>query len=128
LQKPSNTPATCVLCKGDHPANYKGCTVYCDLINIRYKNNGNPTSRQNPTIVHTPQVLDEKQNIHRNAVSYAQVAAGISNNNSSINSIKQLSQNMTNFLGEFKKIFSQILNQNSIILNMLSTVINKITK
>jgi hypothetical protein len=124
---------------------------------MRYKNNRNPTSRQNPTIVHAPQVLDEQQNTHRNAVSYAQVAAGISNNNSSINSIEQqnthriavscaqvasgisnnnssinsieqLSQNMTDFLGEFKKMFSHLLNQNSMILNMLTTVINKITK
>jgi hypothetical protein len=26
--KPKDTPATCVLCKGAHPANYKGCTTY----------------------------------------------------------------------------------------------------
>jgi hypothetical protein len=76
-QKIAKNPATRVLCKGDHPANYKGRTLYHDLVNIRYKNNGNPISRQNPTIVHTPQVLDEQQHTHRNAVSYAQVAAGI---------------------------------------------------
>jgi hypothetical protein len=115
------------MCKGDHPANYKGCTVYRDLVNIRYKNTGNPTSRQNPTIIHT-QAPDQQQNIHRNAVSYAQVVAGIPNNKSSINSIDQLSQNMTDFLGEFKKMFSQLLDQNSMILNMITTVINKITK
>jgi hypothetical protein len=78
--KITKNPVTCILCKGDHPANYKGCTVNCDLGNLRYKNNGNPTSRQNPTIVHTPHVLDEQQNTYRNAVSYAQVAAGLSNN------------------------------------------------
>ncbi|KAE9529197.1 hypothetical protein AGLY_011993 [Aphis glycines] len=26
--KTRNTPATCALCKGDHPANYKGCQIY----------------------------------------------------------------------------------------------------
>ncbi|XP_025196569.1 uncharacterized protein LOC112595539 [Melanaphis sacchari] len=26
--KPKNTPATCALCQGDHPANYKGCRFY----------------------------------------------------------------------------------------------------
>jgi hypothetical protein len=66
----------CELCKGDHPANYKGCTVYRNLVNIKYKNNGNPASRQNPTIVHTPQMLDEQQNVHRKVVPYAQVAEG----------------------------------------------------
>jgi hypothetical protein len=29
--KPKDTPDTCALCGGSHPANYKGCTVYCDL-------------------------------------------------------------------------------------------------
>jgi hypothetical protein len=29
--KSRDTPATCVLCGKDHPANYKGCTVYKDL-------------------------------------------------------------------------------------------------
>ena len=27
-KKEKNTPATCTLCLGDHPANYKGCQVY----------------------------------------------------------------------------------------------------
>jgi hypothetical protein len=98
------------------------------LVNIKYKNTGNPTSRQNPTIIHTTQVSDQQQNTHQNAVSYAQVVAGIPNYKSSINSIDQLSQNMTDFLGEFKKMFSQLLNQNSMILNMLTTVINKMAK
>jgi hypothetical protein len=40
-------------------------------------------------------VLEEQQNTNRNAATYAQVAAGISNSNSSINRIEQLSQNMT---------------------------------
>jgi hypothetical protein len=78
-------PATCVLCKGDHPANYKGCTVYRNLVNIRYKNNGNPTSRQNPIIIHTPQLPDQQQNIHHSyrkiwAFSYGNFRA-VSNNN-----------------------------------------------
>jgi hypothetical protein len=57
-----------------------------------------------------PQVLDEQQNTHRNAVSYAQIAAGISNNKSSISSIEQLSKNTSDFLGDFKILFSQLLN------------------
>jgi len=34
--KPKDTPATCALCNGNHPANYKGCTVYRDLKAKRY--------------------------------------------------------------------------------------------
>ncbi|KAF0705838.1 Uncharacterized protein FWK35_00035216, partial [Aphis craccivora] len=29
--KPPDTPATCALCSGNHPANYKGCTVHKEL-------------------------------------------------------------------------------------------------
>lgn len=31
-KKPRNVPAKCVLCNQDHPANYKGCTVYQELV------------------------------------------------------------------------------------------------
>jgi hypothetical protein len=61
-------------------------------------------------------VLDQQQNPRNTAVSYAQVAEGIPNNKACITSIDQLSQNMTDFLGEFKKMFSQLLHQNSMIL------------
>jgi hypothetical protein len=36
------------------------------------------------------------------------------------------SEQLTIFLNEFKVMFSQPINQNSMLLNMLSTVINKI--
>jgi hypothetical protein len=38
-RKPRDTPAKCVLCSGSHPANYKICTEYRDLINSRNKDN-----------------------------------------------------------------------------------------
>jgi hypothetical protein len=57
------------------PVQDKGCTVYRNLVNIRrYKNTGNPTSRQNPTI-HTPQVPGATAKY--SSVSYAQAVAGI---------------------------------------------------
>jgi len=45
-----DTPAKCVLCNGNHPANYKGCTVYRDLINSRNKDN--PRKNINPRTTH----------------------------------------------------------------------------
>lgn len=30
-KKDRNTPATCILCFGDHPASYKGCQVYKEI-------------------------------------------------------------------------------------------------
>lgn len=37
-KKDRNTPAKCALCLGEHPANYKGCKVYQEILN-RKKNN-----------------------------------------------------------------------------------------
>lgn len=31
-KKDRNTPATCALCLGNHPANYKGCQVYKEIM------------------------------------------------------------------------------------------------
>jgi hypothetical protein len=61
-------------------------------------------------------------------MAVVRLQAGIPNNKSSINGAQQLSQILTNFLGEFKNMFTQLLNQNSMILTMLTTVINKIAK
>ncbi|CAK1588944.1 unnamed protein product [Parnassius mnemosyne] len=33
-----NTPATCALCLGPHPANYKGCEVYKEILTRKTKN------------------------------------------------------------------------------------------
>jgi len=46
-QKESNTPATCALCYGDHPASYKGCPKFKLLQKGRFSNKTNkPTEPQ----------------------------------------------------------------------------------
>lgn len=130
-KKPNNTPAKCALCNGDHPANYKGCTVYRDLVNMRYKNNGHHSARQN-SITNTPKNVHPQSNqqntINNNqTVSYAQAVGGRPNIRTNKNINEELTETMTNFLCEFKNMFTQLLNQNSMILTMLTTVINKIT-
>ena len=42
--KPRHNPAKCALCGEDHPANYKGCIVYKNLVATR----SNPTRVNNP--------------------------------------------------------------------------------
>jgi hypothetical protein len=36
-ENPQNYTASCALSKGSHPANYKGCTVYKDVLNAKNK-------------------------------------------------------------------------------------------
>jgi hypothetical protein len=58
------------------------------------------------------------------AVTGLPTAARSNNNHISMDITAQL----TTFLTELKNMFSQLLNQNSIIRSMLTTVINKLTQ
>jgi transcription elongation factor Elf1 len=131
-RKKPNTPAKCGLCGGAHPANYKGCDIYSNLQKIRnqkgrqqYQN----TTQQNAHInindnnqfppLNPNQPLTEMYSTPR--MPYSQAATQNqppANNN--------ITEPLIIFLIEFEAMFSQLLNQNSRILNMLSTVINKI--
>jgi len=118
--KPKDTPATCALCGGSHPASYKGCTVYRDLKARRhpkqiYERTTNTTTKCQ--ITPSPQLARAQSN----HPTYAQVTAS----NMAVNNATM--DQFSTFLNEFKNIFSQLLNQNSMILSMLTTVINKLT-
>lgn len=41
-KKDRTTPATCALCEGSHPANYKGCEVYREILARRKNKNRIP--------------------------------------------------------------------------------------
>ena len=114
-RKPRDTPAKCVLCNGNHPANYKGCTVYRDLINTRNKDNPR-------RINNTPQ---QATNYVRQNISYSQVASERPATHQTSNSPADIASQLTMFLNEFKNMFNQLLNQNTMILTMLTTIINK---
>jgi hypothetical protein len=58
-------------------------------------------------------------------VSYSQVASEEPKIEQTNNNTANISGQLTMFLNEFKNVFNQLLNQNTMILSMLSTVINK---
>lgn len=77
------TPATCALCNGNHPANYKGCTIYKDLINLR---NTNITSSIAIPRINILNNNNSNTQTHQSHATYAQVAASktspqVNNNN-----------------------------------------------
>lgn len=120
-KKTRETPAKCALCGGDHPANYKGCEHYQKIYNInnRYHNRGNVL---NPAInqIHTQPRIYTQPRIQNQYESYAQAAANNQNNNEDTASI------LTKFLEEFKNLFNQLMQQNSMVLNMISMLVNKV--
>ena len=115
--KQKDTPAKCALCGGNHPANYKGCEHYHNIIR------GNNPHR-NPSVNPTPSptenhVLPRSQpNLPLQQRSYAEVVR-----NDKQQAEEPLSAIKT-VIEEFKGLFTQLLHQNSLILNMLSTIIN----
>jgi len=119
-QKQKETPPKCAQCSGEHTANYKGCTVYKDLQNARGKQtirNQQPTGRRT-TPPHNTNPPDLQQQM-RTSTTYSQVLQ----RNNMTHQPGNLEHQMNTFLNEFKAMFTQLINQNSMILNMLSTVI-----
>jgi hypothetical protein len=120
-QKPKETLAKCALCSGQNTANYNGCTVYRDLQNA--KNNLTNSQQQIPnrqTITQNNTNHTNYQHKIRTSTPYSQVLNGNINNSQTDN----IGIKLNTFLNEFKTVFSQLIIQNSMILSMLTTIIN----
>lgn len=116
-KKLKDTPATCALCGGKHTANWKGCTVYRNLQSVKSKqSNAIPTTHNN---AQTRIVRPSTQQGVTSNVSYASNVSGPR----TVNQPTDLSAQLTSFLNEFKVMFTQLINQNGMILNMLNSVI-----
>lgn len=120
-KKSKDTPAKCALCGGNHPANYKGCEHYHNLIKSNNK------IRSNPQRTVTPPIYSD---IYRNNIQYScdqqqqRNYADVTRNNK--NQVEDTAITLTKFLDEFKSLFNQLLQQNSMVLNMLTMLMNKI--
>lgn len=127
--KTRDTPATCALCQGKHPANYKGCSVYRDLTTS--KNNRfprplpPPQTKTNTTLTPpSPQILTTNQNpLAYPTPTYTQIASP-----STPPTLTDHNSQFGSFLHEFKTMFSQLLQQNTTIMTLLTTLINNFTK
>lgn len=138
--KKRDTPAKCALCGGDHPANYKGCEFYHKLLKTNNANNRlniqNKNSRNNP-IISPSNTTQNKQhqknndfntsdnqnqpNLHQHSRSYANAVK-----NTPMQQSNDINNVLTTFLEEFKTMFQQLMHQNTLVLNMLTTLITKI--
>ncbi|KAF2893005.1 hypothetical protein ILUMI_13161 [Ignelater luminosus] len=95
-KKTRDSPAICALYNGNHFANYKG---YSDLVTLRTKGNKSAQNRA-------------AQRLPVNAtINQQQIIPGFRQDS--------MEDKLANFLAEFKNMFSQLLNQNSMILACL---------
>jgi hypothetical protein len=125
-KKPNNTPAKCALCDGPHPANYKGCEFYQSLFKPNNTNN-----RLNLQRTHTVNINNSTQRRDLPAAvkttysdaSYASVTRGIPNSSPQAD---MSTITLNKFLEEFKNMFNQLIQLNTKVLNMLSTLLTKL--
>lgn len=130
--KDPTTPAKCALCGGAHPANYKGCEVYRRLQAARGSSPPRPRlspprlpaqhvdtgdARQFPPLPQTQLPVPPPKPL---SASYSHaVAPG--------RQAANLGEQLSAFLTEFKTLFSQLMQQTSTILTMLTAVLPRLT-
>ena len=122
--KPRDSPAKCALCGGPHPANYKGCEQYHNILKgynahrIASINRPLQPSQEQfpPPLSYNPPQSQQQQQRR----SYAEVV----NNNTTSTPADEQTIIFKTFLDEFRGLFTQLIQQNGIILNLLTALIN----
>lgn len=108
-QKTKTTPAKCVHCSGPHPANYKGCQAYRELQKSKIRI---PVSTTR-AVENAAEISKIKDN-----VSYAQIIKSPNSNTQDNNDAI-----ITQFLNKFEVMFNQLMNQNNMIINLLTKLV-----
>uniref|UniRef100_A0A6M2DEM7 Putative nucleic-acid-binding protein from transposon x-element n=1 Tax=Xenopsylla cheopis TaxID=163159 RepID=A0A6M2DEM7_XENCH len=126
-------PATCALCEGNHPASYKGCPKYKQMYakkfpstnsNINNIKNTPSTSENNFDNAQLRQI-HPANSFRTPNMTYSDAIKQNRHVTDNITEEKDNSQ-MNIFLSEFKNMFQQLCQQNSLILNMLTLLVNKL--
>jgi hypothetical protein len=118
--KPRHHPAKCALCGENHPANYKGCSVYKNLVATRstqprvanlyqqhpasYPSPQRPTTTPPTSTTQPPPHLNSFHTnipVQRGQYTYAQI---MKNNQTSVLEQPPLAEHLAAFLNEFKTI------------------------
>lgn len=118
-RKEKSTNVKCVLCEGNHPANYKGCSIYKELQKKKY-----PPLRQKPNTT-----MQRREQTDQPGTSYAQICKGqqqefAGNNTQPVNIQQYLPA--TNDMAELKHMMKGLMEQMGTMLNLLTTVISKL--
>ncbi|KAL4119205.1 hypothetical protein QTP88_012049 [Uroleucon formosanum] len=116
---PRDTPPKCAHCSQNHPANYKGCTIYKEL--QRRKKSSTPSNRlQNNFNIQTTNVQSSHPPVRTfpnhhspQTQTYAQATSNtpdfVAPPPSTDTQPPDLSKILTNFLGEFKNVINPLI-------------------
>lgn len=124
-------PPKCALCSGNHPASYKGCSVYKDLQRAKKPNTKSNYVAINSKInsfnvkVSNPSNDTYPNQSHSCNSTYAQVTSGSHANSGSHsnNSVPPTTPDLNNMLTKFLDDFKSLINP---LLSLLTKVIEKL--
>lgn len=134
-RKHVNTPPKCVLCGGEHPANYKGCDVYKTMKKKAFPplRNGHLTERSTTANDSTKEKETQPPNNSQTGgqpnrnLSYSQATKNEGNPSANTNvEVNNLTSTMTKFFDKFENLISQQAKQIDTLINLLTTVISKL--
>lgn len=112
----------CVLCEGNHPANYRGCVIYKELQAKRYP----PMRNRNADSQQAAQPPPRPSSSTRPGLSYAQVTREQNQQQQFLNNLNQPENSQpSSDMCELKKMMKGLMEQVGTMLNLLTTLIVK---
>lgn len=120
-RKERSNDVKCVLCDGNHPANYKGCTIYKDIQRNKY-----------PQLRQKQQNLEIQPKVYQKVqpqISYAQTIRGNTQQTQHENYPDQIHNpntvQQTDDMQEMKTMMKGLMEQMGTILNLLTALLHK---
>lgn len=121
-KKDRSTPAKCALCSGEHPASYKGCSVYKEIHSRKYGR----SAPKKPTLSAEPAPMPAATAATiQPSISYAEKLKSLPTNNSKQDHLFQPTDSTQ--LASIEKIITQQAEKIDILLQHISTLMSLIT-
>ena len=119
-----DTPPKCALCLGNHPASYRGCSVYKEIQRRKKPSPNNAFLSDNPRFkkYNVQTSHPENDTPPNNARTYAQATSGQRTSHPSPSSESNINNAMTIFLEEFKSLINPLI---ALLTKVISSLLDK---
>jgi len=108
-----DAPPKCALCSGDHPSNYKGCTIYKDLQRRKNPKSSNHLSNnfsyKNTYVQDTHTVKASTIHPSESTPTYAQATSNSHSNHTVPSPAPDINKIMSTFIDEFKQLINPLI-------------------
>lgn len=121
-RKERSNQVKCVLCEGNHPANYKGCTVYKELLKVRYPPPITQHKRRHTSVEQVP-----TNKTTNNGKSYASATKELPKQPTTQTAKLEDDNQKTNELKAITETLVALMNQMLIMTQTLTDLISKMS-